>query len=434
MMLWPRQSAKVLRKTLICKIDTLTAFRDYPPLKPCIRMFGVDTRTFHARDFEQIQTQCRVFTVDVEASALKRVLTTVTPCARQWHNAFEAATATSSARQNTADNAMRAEIDFPRQAWLRIEFEYATQSTRSDGYYYQTFTTDTPQFIELKAAKIILGRSLEYATASMPNYDIRIPAHGASQLCAFHVGQGMCALLHDRSTGILIDAGVGTPIKRPDYHRGTIANDLTPKLQGLSHVSLVLSHMDSDHWRLLDWDPDLVSRISDIFVPEGVDYLPFKSRNFTPNVHAVSGTVRFRLSQAGDAEDWLVALRSNPQCKGDKNGECLVTLCRVRHQVALVSGDYSYGRLQNDCDLGTFFSGLTFDAVIVPDHGSGASAFAVPPSSACGTPQAFFSTGCHKGSIAASMRSLAAHAEAGYQSIVYPSCRDIRLATLLPSV
>ena len=41
----------------------------------------------------------------------------------------------------------------------------------------------------------------------------------AFDLSAFHLGQGMCGLLHGAADGLLLDVGGGVPINRQHYRR-----------------------------------------------------------------------------------------------------------------------------------------------------------------------------------------------------------------------
>lgn len=67
------------------------------------------------------------------------------------------------------------------------------------------------------------------------------------QLTAFHVGQGMCSVLHGPSSGYVLDAGAGTPVRRKDYlasahDDGTpFVDELRPLIDGMARVSAVLS-------------------------------------------------------------------------------------------------------------------------------------------------------------------------------------------------
>lgn len=417
--------------TLFCKVDTIAAVRDYPPFTACLRLYGVDKRTFKHPDFEYASTKCKVFTVDVDVRALRRSIATVTPWAKKWYECLESA-AIEVERSDTGWLPAGDEADFPRQVWLRINFVPAADTKRADGYYYQTFTEEAPRFFNVLQSEVVLGPSLQAVAQDSSTIDTLYKLNGNTNLRAFHVGQGMCSLLHDESQGVLFDAGVGTPIRRPAYQAGAFANELKERLDQIDQLSMVLSHMDSDHWRLLDWDPAILSRISRIYVPSDVDYLPLKSHRITQTIIPVSKMARISFFGPTGLETIAIAFRSNPRSCLDRDGECLVVFCMIQQQLALIPGDYTYEQLHADKAIGRMYSGLTFDAVMVPYHGDDVSAALVPPPTFHGTSQAFFSAGTHRRLQHPDIRSIAAHADMGFQNIAYPSCTEIRSVHLLP--
>lgn len=88
----------------------------------------------------------------------------------------------------------------------------------------------------------------------LPIYQPRKVSQEGYSLYGYEVGQGMSSLLHNGRDGFLFDAGAGKPIRKTPYQAGALTNyDLRNTLIGLQ-VEFFLSHGDSDHWRMLEWD------------------------------------------------------------------------------------------------------------------------------------------------------------------------------------
>ncbi|WP_235378995.1 hypothetical protein, partial [Proteus faecis] len=107
---------------------------------------------------------------------------------------------------------------------------------------------------------------------------------------SFHVGQGMCSLLTNGDKGILFDMGAGKPILRKDYTT-LITNELANKLLNkLNAVYIFLSHLDSDHSRLMEWEISLGNNINfqekiiNIFIPHMQKSLSFKNEKIIEKI------------------------------------------------------------------------------------------------------------------------------------------------------
>ena len=254
----------------------------------------------------------------------------------------------------------------------------------------------------------------------------------AFDLSAFHVGQGMCALLHGAADGLLLDVGAGVPINRQHYRRwlrapasGAFTNELRLRTHGLN-LQAIISHPDSDHWRLLDWDPQLFGATRHIFTPAGAPALALKSSRAIGRVSSLAGTTTVANGPFG--QPLLKAHRSSPAAS-DRNGECLVVETHtgtLGQDHSLFPGGYVYQRMAADGVAAIVgLSSATLDAVMVPHHGDAASASVLPTPRTAQHTAAFFSAGTHIGYGHPTAASISAHATRGFLNIDQHTCADI---------
>jgi beta-lactamase superfamily II metal-dependent hydrolase len=283
----------------------------------------------------------------------------------------------------------------------------------TEDYAYEAFTTSVPQYLKVTAINFIEGPEIDAPEAAtdvqpLPGDNL---ANGV-RLTGFHVGQGMSSLLSSPSHnhGYLLDAGGGTPVLRESYRAGrhfggVFKNDLAFAIGHLQHITVVLSHSDCDHWRILDWDLELLAKVERIFLPVGRPALVFHSHR-----------VKLRTKGLGDAKLWLGnveldVLRSEPRIN-DENGHCLIVHAKQGKRSALLPGDYVYSRMLRDERPDKAISalgGLTFDAIVVPHHGDKASAKDVFSPRVHDQSIAFFSAGDHEGYGHPTLLSIDAH-------------------------
>lgn len=157
----------------------------------------------------------------------------------------------------------------------------------------------------------------------------------------------------------------------------------------MTSTKAIISHLDSDHWRLLEWNSSLLSMVSDVVLPSGQPALALKSKHIKPKVSS-EGSLATTL---GAASDELRVYRSRSK-HSDRNGECLVCEVEIAGKKALLAGDYVYSRMKTD-GLAAIarFVRTPYDAIVIPHHGDKASARDVPSPSAHVKSLAFFSAG-----------------------------------------
>lgn len=227
-------------------------------------------------------------------------------------------------------------------------------------------------------------------------------------LKAYQVGQGMCSLLHNSKQGYLIDCGIGTPFKKQHY-KNILNNNLLDDIKNLSSISLILSHLDSDHYRLISWDAFLLSKIDSIYIPCGVSGIICKDVLINNKIHHCE-SIKLQMNIGN-----LQSYRTNPNnisCK--KNDNALVTLITTTKECILYPADYSYYHMKNDMNKNiNLLASLKYSFIIVPHHGDKNSAkdiFSPKNVSAL----AFFSAGDNEKYKHPTKASIDAHSKLGY--------------------
>ncbi len=179
-----------------------------------------------------------------------------------------------------------------KHIWMKIK---ANLDNNGDSYFYETFNSDDKKIKNITITDIEfihgeeLNRSKSISTLDenklnffIENVDIKF--------YSFHVGQGMCSLLTNGDKGILFDMGAGKPILRKDYTTlitNELANELLNKLNA---VYIFLSHLDSDHSRLMEWEISLGNNINfqekiiNIFIPHMQKSLSFKNEKIIEKI------------------------------------------------------------------------------------------------------------------------------------------------------
>lgn len=310
--------------------------------------------------------------------------------------------------------------------WFELRVQWDT--SRAHGYAYATFSEDSPRYFSLMGCipiapprfasdHAIIARLGVTATAPHAILEKEFGTGDEWTFWAYHVGQGMCSLLTDgQKHGILLDAGAGTPVVRPNYLSKTspIKNDLIARLKPLEYVDVVLSHADADHWRLLAWDRELRDKIGNIYVPDAAKSLALKDAAVIKKVRESKGFT-YRLTGGGT----LQVLRSQP-AKPSDNTECLVSLyhdSELRH-IVLQSGDYVYEDMEGDTN--PFIRSLrskSYSAIVVPHHGDAASAEKVFAAKFENKSIAFFSAGNHQHYQHPTEASRSAHQGAKFEPV-----------------
>lgn len=361
--------------TFMAIIDDALAIQDYASRRDCIRLVAVSEPSFRHQRFNDPHG-CETFIIDIALRHFLRNFFHYLPSnAKHQRLIFEFL---------TEDLATR---------WFEIHFSPSIGP--SESYAYPAFSPDgEPTYIDIKSI------SLTYGPGIKPPPDAQSFPQPSSlgsrfDLHAFHVGQGMCSLLSNDIDGYVIDIGAGKPVFRDDYranlHKATNApfiNQLRTALNPLQTINVILSHPDGDHWRILDWDNQLLNAVDGIYLPHGVPALVFRA---PPVVNKVWGISDFDITHTGTKI--LRARRSSPT-HPDRNGQCLVCAANVNGRTALLPGDYVYERMATDghTDI-SGWANCSFDAVVVPHHGDKRSAKVLPQPSNPHLSKAFFSAG-----------------------------------------
>lgn len=231
-------SQETSHETFYCQVDTHVATKDYLKHGRCVRLIGVRPDEF-------------------TDSALEEGVSTVTIDLDYWDfcSSNPGLGWPARLRRKKCELVDRRDGD-PRyrNTWYRLDVKF---SERGTGYLYPTFSNEKERYFTIQS----LTQSDEQPV--LPQFGIE-SANGLDQSLAgsksngrrfvfdtFHVGQGMCSLVHNGSQGVLLDAGAGKPVTRKAYLEKTIQSDLDGIVEGLSEVIAVISHADIDHWRLL---------------------------------------------------------------------------------------------------------------------------------------------------------------------------------------
>lgn len=379
--------------TFYCQVETGDHRKDYLRGGRCARLVGVEEQAWH--QFELAPSTSYV--IDIDYWELGQAM--FGSHRRWWLNFWP----------------------YYDSQWLKV----SVQTGGGRSYFFPAFSNavELPVACRLTAVSPVEGPALPRFPEQALNYDANVFGNRRVTLTAFHVGQGMASLIGDGVTGILIDAGAGAPVTRKRYPR-IVRNDLARELEHLQKVDFVLSHADSDHWRILHWDPLIRGRIERIFAPTGVSSVLFNDPAVRSKIRWVSSC-----STALGSGARLEILRTKPVVS-DANGQALVVVFERGESIALLPGDYVYGRMRSDGErrLNDLAKRL-FSAVVVPHHGDEASSGGVFRAAHDG--KAFFSAGTHRSYRHPRATSLAAHDLAGYTNVVDNKQPDIVAVTLL---
>ncbi|MBT9569257.1 MAG: hypothetical protein IV085_13285 [Thiobacillus sp.] len=402
------------------------AIQDYAPRRPCVRLIGVSPHSFDESTFNA-DHGCETYVIDVDWSDF---LSAGHPLfLRPWKPWF--GDRPIDWYRHFASEFF--EEGFPPALWLKIQYQQSQDVTGN--YAYRAFSNEELHYLNLSSLTPVQGTAVRPPPDLSPGTVDLNQNPEAPTLTAFHVGQGICTLLANDAQGVLFDAGAGTPVTREVYRSckhpngSPFINKLISSTQALRDLTVVLSHPDSDHWRILEWDQKLLQKVTEVLLPSGQPALAFKSPAVLPKVKGI----RDRLFRFANGDE-LKVMRSEPRVS-DRNGECLVAVARVGGSKGLLAGDYVYDRMAVDMRPDGAISTLPltrFDAVVVPHHGDKASSSSVPFAVTRGISPAFFSAGTHVGYRHPRNVSLVAHENSGYFVIDNHTQQNILARQLLP--
>lgn len=405
------------RSVFFGNIETYSAIKDYQRNGRCVRIIAIDEENYK-KEILASEDGVTVSTLEISYWEFCRC---------------------ELGKNRWLTNLARQEIDFregtlsDREKWYRIEVAWETENRH--GYAYKTFEDSEPRYFELISCtpaddRIELlplpeHKSREISLLPDPTENILSSGNSSWMLFSFHVGQGMCSLVSNGESGVLLDLGAGIPVTRSRYiHEKAFRNDLAQAVEPLSTLYLVLSHADQDHWRILAWDKAIRDKIIKIFVPKGAKSLAFKDPSVIKKT-VESTDLKINLSTNSCH---IKVYRSKPS-QIDDNGECLVSVFETSSKRALIAGDYVYHRFSTDHnpDIKNLHN-LEFDAVIVPHHGDHASSVNIVRSS--NNAVAFFSAGTHRGYGHPTKSARIGHIMARYGEIcdnTYPYIKKVPL-------
>lgn len=407
-----------------CRVDSFRATKDYLQAGLCIRFIGIDAKSKKSIDQgDGIET----FIMDIDLWQFAKLVYKRKP--------------------NRGTRKLIYSLEFsPEQStqWYSLLIKPCHQERN---YFYSTFSENPPVFFKIEdiqkvdppntgiqpssAVPTHTKRSLassgrwvnESTDTSQLTLCLEAPYFGGDFMFeSFHVGQGMCSIVHNGTWGMLLDMGAGKPVLRSKYAK--LHNDLSAATGALKSLNLLISHFDSDHWRLLAWDTNLRDKIQYIYVPSGDRPLAFYDEAIKNKVIEINDTT---IKLATDAS--LRIYRSVPS-KIDSNGQCLVTTFHKNKKNALIPGDYAYQRFASDANpnIRNLLS-ETYSAVIVPHHGDYESSKSVV--SCIPDSPAFFSAGTHQGYNHPTLQSVNSHLTKNFNTIENKTEANIIKKTLM---
>lgn len=239
-------------------------------------------------------------------------------------------------------------------------------------------------------------------------------------LKVYTVGQGMCSLLCNGKVGYLLDAGAGTPVLRGNYQNKSIKNELSNDVSMLEELYLILSHLDSDHFRIIRWDSGILSKITTIFIPY---HLKWIDSNETSILGKVKGIKKLSVTSPNLT---LNTFRTEHHLNStEKNDNELVTHLMLENKSILYPGDYTYDKIAKDSNDNTqSLQKLNYDLLIVPHHGDKESQYKIP-NPKDDSSRAYFSAGNHASWRHPTPESLNEHELLGYKNLVKNKDSDI---------
>lgn len=363
-----------------CRMDRHGALQEYGD-GPCTKFVGVLPAQFSAERFEE---GVSTYTIDIPQGLADNLM--------GGHTGF-------CQRVDDCDFCYRTE-----GTWFRVSYRALDQG---ESHVYPSFGTGAPLALAIRQITPVPG----FIPPQFPSFTGRSPKPSASWKCsAFEVGQGMSAIIYSDSHAYLFDAGAGTPIKRDAYIKKQLTNyDIQQIVQGRK-VTFVLSHGDSDHWRMLGWDPQLAQAIDEFVVPAGMKGIPFFDVTVKSRVRQCAGPhVTIPLGPNAALNIYRTAPGS-----ATSNNDGLVSVFERGRELALFPGDCVYAEFRNDGNPAVrALAHRSYKALVVPHHGDVASANCIP-SSGVVNPSAFFSAGNHAYYKHPTQQSLDGHTNAGY--------------------
>ena len=388
-----RENNQETSRRFICIIDKSVSAMDYNEEQECVRLLGFDLEAIDESETVEL------YTFDILSNEFYGV---------------------RSQKGNEYVKYFSSRF-FTNELFSIISFEL---SSEGKSYFYKSYGNEEP--VNISISKIGFQSycypnfknhvlALSYVNNMTVTYrDVVSILHDKKfKLIAYSVGQGMCSLLHDGEIGYLLDAGAGKPVLRGNYQKKLINNDLQEDIKGLNSLSLILSHLDSDHFRIIRWDEDLLGKIDKIYIPSGVSWLDSKQKGIAKKVIAID-EINIKSPNL-----ILNGVRTVPKASSSlkNDNEIICHLSLNNNQSMLYPGDYTYSKMKSDRNsLIPPMTACKFDFIVVPHHGDHDSQYCIP-SPKCGDSVAFFSAGNHQSWNHPHSESVREHGIKGFNSL-----------------
>lgn len=382
------------QQSLFCRIDQVDAIAEYGEGMPCIRFVGVQPAEFNTEAFADGVTTFRIDWVSMHDPAIRIP--------------FESGDLCSTAE----------DCNICVHAWDQwFEVRYRQTAAAAPSTLYAAFGLAAPTPIQVLSVTSVASIKLPV----LPTYRPRNVSQEGYTLYGYEVGQGMSSLLHNGRDGFLFDAGAGKPIHKTPYQANALTRyDLRSTLSGLQ-VEFFLSHGDSDHWRMLEWDQALRRTISAYVLPDGIRTISFFDKAVRHQTYQLNCATPFVLG----ADSRLDIHRTAPPTR-TSNNDGLIAVFERDGRRALLPGDCAYAEMYKDASVAALLQ-QDYAAINVPHHGAFESATHVPAAASRGL--AFFSAGNVYGHPRA--EALAEHKAQGYAELQNVNATGIREFTLL---
>lgn len=266
------------------------------------------------------------------------------------------------------------------RCWFEIDIK---QNKNSYSKFYSTFTQS--EFLKVDIESITLAEGIE----TKDFQEVKFPSFtpNSYSLYYYYVGQGMCSLVCNENEGFIFDAGIGTPFNRKNIKN--IPNEFLDRIKNLK-LYFFLSHSDSDHWRMIYWNSELVDKINLFIVPHNMRHISLFDRNIKSKVRSLSQSSKIQLN----INENLEILRTNPK-DITYNNDGLIALFSKRDKTSLMAGDCVYSDIKKDNSI-SFILKKKYYSINVPHHGAFESKFNIPEPAEFKKSKAFFSAGNNK--------------------------------------
>jgi len=243
--------------------------------------------------------------------------------------------------------------------------------------------------ISLNSNNLTLPHSLSKSSIENPSF------------IGHHTGQGLFTSLKSGDNYVAhFDIGIGTPYKRDK--NPYIKNYNGYLFKNIKERIIILSHWDSDHYRLASWKPILAEASWFFSLPFNVKACHIEM------IRLITKKGKYRLIKNKISYSSSSLKISSMKVSGrSSNHYGLITWLKIHDKNILITGDTSYQALKNELNYPKKLL-KDLNVVTVPHHGDFSSQYEVPKPSG-NEPKSFFSAGDHKGYKHPTKESIRAH-------------------------